>query len=114
MAEDQVLTRSAYGAAIGGGVVLWLLTAVITGRGEAWDSAGYWTVSYPAAILLAGALGYWAPTRAWHWGLAVMLAITAADFTMLPLGLILFAILSLPAVGLAVLGAKIRKHQVPA
>lgn len=120
MAEDHVLTRSAYGAAIGGGAALWLLTAAVSGRGEAWDTAGYWTVTYPAAILLAGGLGYWAPTRAWRWGLSVMLAqavvlaITAADFSMLPLGLILFAILSLPAIGLAVIGAKIRKRQIPA
>jgi hypothetical protein len=104
----------AYAGAIGGGALLWLVTIGISGKTEAWDSSLYWTVAYPLAIALAGGLGYWAPEKPWRWGMAVMLAqavalaVASSDFGLLPLGLILFSVLALPAVGLARLMAKIR------
>ena len=104
-----------YLIAILGGAALWLLTSLISGRAEAWDAPMYWTVTYPLAILLAGVLGYRAPRRAWRWGLAVMLVqapvmmlTSGGSMSLLPLGLALFAILSLPAIAAATLGAKIR------
>jgi len=85
--------------------VLWLLTALISGRAEAWDAPMYWTVTYPLAILLAGVLGYRAPRRAWRWGLLVMLVqapvlllTSGSSLNLLPLGLVLFAILALPPI----------------
>lgn len=107
-------TRSAYAAAVGGGAILWVGAMVFGGRTEAWDSPFYWTVSYPLAITLAGVLGYRFPDRPWRWALAVMLAqavvlaMTASGFGMLPLGLILFAILALPGIALARIAAGIR------
>jgi hypothetical protein len=104
----------AYTAAIVGGAVLWLVTTGVTGNREAWDSSVYWAVAYPLAIGLAGGLGYWVPEKPWRWGLAamlaqaVMLALAGSDFSLLPLGLILFSILALPAIGLAWLMARIR------
>jgi hypothetical protein len=104
----------AYLVAIGGGAVLWLATAQISGRREAWDSSLYWTIAYPLAVCLAGALGYWVPERPWRWGLAVMLfqavvlAFSGSGFGLLPLGLILFGVLALPAIGLAQLAARFR------
>ena len=106
--------RWAYAAAIGGGAILWFATAGISGKAEAWDSSLYWTTAYPLAIGLAGGLGYWAPEKPWRWGLAVMLAqavvlvVAGSDFGLLPLGLILFSVLALPAVGLAVFMARVR------
>jgi hypothetical protein len=104
-----------YLIAIIGGISLWLLTSLISGRAEAWDAPMYWTVTYPLAILLAGVLGYRAPRRAWRWGLAVMLVqapvlllTSGGSMGLLPLGLALFAILALPAVAAATFGAKIR------
>jgi hypothetical protein len=71
-------------------------------------------VTYPLAILRA-CLGYRAPRRAWRWGLVVMLVqapvmmlTSGGSMSLLPLGLALFAILSLPAVAAATFGAKIR------
>jgi hypothetical protein len=65
--------------------------------------------------MLAGVLGYRAPGRAWRWGLAVMLVqapvlllTSGGSMSLLPLGLALFAILSLPAIAAATFGAKIR------
>ena len=103
-----------YAFAIGGGALLWLATSALSGRNEAWDSSLYWSGAYPLSILLAGALGYAFAQRPWRWGLAVMLAqaatlaLTSGDFSLLPLGLILFGILALPAVGVAQLAARIR------
>ena len=104
-----------YLIAILGGASLWLLTSLISGRAEAWDAPMYWTVTYPLAILLAGVLGYRAPRRAWRWGLLVMLVqapvlmlTSGSSMSLLPLGLALFAVLSLPAIAAATFGAKIR------
>jgi hypothetical protein len=107
----------AYLAAAVGGALLWLAAALAGGKTEAWDSSLYWVVAYPAAIVLAAVLGYWAPHRAWRWGLtimlvqAVVLTLSAADFTLLPLGLILFAILALPPIGAAGLAARISRRR---
>lgn len=112
-ATNDKATR-AYAASIGGGAILWLVTSAISGRMEAWDASLYWTAAYPLSIGLAGCLGYWAPEKPWRWGLAVMLAqavalaMAGSDFSLLPLGLILFSVLALPAIGLAHFTAKIR------
>ena len=106
--------QRAYAAAIAGGAGLWLATAVISGRTEAWDSSLYWMVAYPLSIVLAAILGYRSPARPWRWGLAVMLpqavalAVAGSDFSLLPLGLLLFSVLALPAVGLARVMAGLR------
>lgn len=105
---------SAYAAAIAGGALLWLATAGVSGKVEAWDSSLYWAATYPLAIGLAGYLGYRAPERPWRWGLTVMLTqaivlvVRGSDLSLLPLGLALFSILALPAIGLAQLMARIR------
>ena len=110
-------TKVAYSIAIAGGAVLWLLTMALGGRTEAWDSPLYWTLGYPLAILIGGMLGYQVPEKPWRWGLAVMLvqavvlALTASGFGLLPLGLVLFGILALPPIWAASLGARIRLRQ---
>jgi hypothetical protein len=107
-------TTIAYTTAIVGGAILWLATAAISGRGEAWDSSLYWMGAYPLAVALAGALGFWVPEKPWRWGLAVMLVqavlltFSGSDFSLLPLGLILFAILALPAIAVASRAASFR------
>jgi hypothetical protein len=110
-------SRVAYSVAIAGGALLWLLTMALSGRTEAWDSTLYWSLAYPLAIVLAGVLGYRVPEKPWRWGLAVMLvqavvlALTASGFGLLPLGLIMFAILALPPIGSAALAARIRMRR---
>ena len=103
--------RRAYAFAIGGGALLWLAAMAASGRREAWDSGLYWVGAYPLSVLLAAWLGYEFPRKAWRWGLAIMLAqavtlaVTALDFSMLPFGLIVFSILSLPLMAAATIGA---------
>lgn len=61
-----------------------------------------------------GRFGYWIPEKPWRWGLAVMLVqalvliTSGSDFGLLPLGLIVFLILALPAVGFAAFMVKFR------
>lgn len=104
--------KRAYAFSIVGGVLLWLGAMAASGKREAWDSGLYWVVAYPLAILFAGWLGYEFPDRPWRWALAIMLAqavtlaLTAASLGLLPLGLVVFAILSLPLMAAAMLGAR--------
>lgn len=100
-----------------GGALLWLITMAVTGRNEAWDSPVYWTVTYPLCIALAGFLAYQQPVRPWRWALAIMLvqpvtmALTSgSSFGLLPLGLVVFAILALPAMLAARVGASLRQR----
>ena len=75
---------------------------MLSGRREAWDSGLYWTLAYPLGLVIAGVLAHLGPERSWRWGLALMwaqaatLTLTAADFSLLPLGLILFGVLAVP------------------
>ena len=106
-----------YAVAAVGGAALWLGVTAVSERREAWDSSLYWTVAYPACLLLAGVLGYLAPSRPWRWALAVMLVqpvvmILTSDgsFALLPIGLLLFGILALPAMLTAWAGAWMRRR----
>lgn len=97
---------------IAAGAALWLLAHLLTGRREAWDSTWYWIVFYPAAIVAAAAIGHRFPQRPWRWALLVFLgqflaqrAIDREFGSLWPLGLVLFAVMSLPAVLVATLAA---------
>jgi hypothetical protein len=65
----------------------------------------------PAACLLSFALGLVEPARSWRWGVApfagqfLSLLVMEGVGNLLPLGVIVFAILSIPAVITARLGA---------
>lgn len=93
---------------------MWVVTTVVSGRNEAWDSPLYWAVAYPLALASSFSLGYFAPERPWRWALTLMLVqpvvmvLMTGGGSMLPLGLALFAILALPGVWLARLGARRR------
>ena len=97
-----------------GGLALWITTTLLGGRAEPWDSGWYWTISYPLSLIGAAVLGYVFPSRPWRWALvlvysqALVLAASGSGFGLLPPGLVLLAILCLPAIGLAKLGARVR------
>ena len=101
--------------ALAAGAALWLGTAALSGRREAWDSPLYWSAAYPLCIALAALLAYVAPGRPARWAFAIMLVqplamalASGVDFGLLPLGLMLFAFLALPAVLAARLVARLR------
>lgn len=97
------------------GVVLWIAASIASGRREAWDADFYWIVAYPVALALAVLLALLFPQRPWRWALALFLfqfvgmAIRNGEIGNLwPLGLIVFAVLSVPAMLLAQLTAWLR------
>jgi len=109
-------TRLAYAAAMIGGVLLWMVTAAVSGRMEAWDAPLYWKAAYPLGIALAGFLGYWVPEKAWRWGLALMLVqgvmpvLGGAGLGLFPLALVMLGVLALPPMAAALLGSRIRRR----
>lgn len=96
------------------GLIFWSAAAVASGRREPWDSDAYWTLYLPLAVLLAFGLGMLFPERPWRWALAIMLAqapvmlVGGSGLGLLPLGVILLLVLSLPAILAAWLGAGVR------
>src|SRR5262245_54261929 len=106
-----------YSVALGAGAAVWLATAWLGGRAEAWDSPLYWSAAYPICLALAGVPGYLEPARPWRWALALMLVqpvvmilTTHGSFGLLPLGLILFGALALPPALSARVGAGLRRR----
>lgn len=112
---DKDFSRPAYVIALVSSLALWTATSALSGRREPWDWAGYWTISYPIALLLAGALGSLFPQRPWRWALVVIFSqlivmlVGGSGLGLLPLGLILLGVLSLPAIVAAKLGARLRR-----
>lgn len=112
-------TAAAFTLSLFGGLLLWTLTAVIGHRREPWDAAAYWTIAYPLAILFSAMLGAFYPLKPWRWAatiifsqLVVMIA-GGSDFSLLPLGLVLLALLALPAIAAASFAAWLRTGLLP-
>lgn len=119
MGKTPALSASVLPVAIAAvaGVVLWIAASVMSGKREAWDADIYWTVAYPVALALCGLLGIVWPRKPWRWALALFLfqfvgmAVRNGELGGLwPLGLILLAVLSLPGMLVAQLGARFRSR----
>lgn len=99
------------------GIVAWEAVVPAGSRREAWDLPVYWQIAYPVMLVGSFALGWFAPERPWRWGLLVglgqgiwtlgKLTLKSGVPSLWPLGLVMFAILSLPCVALAHLGARL-------
>ena len=95
------------------GAALWLAASFLGGRREAWDSAAYWALAFPLALLASAVLGYRFPVRPWRWPAAIFLGRfvglclrNGEVGSRWPLGLAAFALLGLPGVLLARLAAR--------
>jgi len=104
-----------YAIAAIAGVALWIGASVISGKREPWDAAIYWTTAYPIAIALSGLLGFVYPQATWRWPLALFLfqfvgmVIRNGELGGLwPLGMVMFAVLSIPGILFARLAAWLR------
>ena len=85
------------------GLAYWAAVSGMTGGGEPWDAAAYWTLVYPGALLLSAILGFAMPVRAWLWGpiavfaqVPVVIAVAGAGPLLLA-GVLYAAALSIPA-----------------
>jgi hypothetical protein len=92
-------------------VIFWYVAAVGYGVKEPWDSYGYF-VTYPASLGLSALTGYYAPGSPWRWGLIVTFAqlpvMMMLEPTVGPLigaGILILAVLSLPAVAATAAGS---------
>lgn len=115
---NQPNTAIAYVIAAAAGMALWFAGAEVSGRREAWDSGIYWAIFYPAAVLVAGVLGYLFPDRPWRWAVTLFAAQFAAMVlrdgelgNLFPLGLVAFGVLALPAIGVAAVGSRMKKRE---
>ena len=111
--------KLAYAVAAVAGIALWIGASFLSGRREAWDAPAYWSAAYPVSLALCGLLGILWPQKPWRWALALFLgqfagmAIRNGEVgSLAPLGLILFAVLSLPGMLVAQLGARFRARLV--
>ncbi len=96
--------------AFGAGV--WILIMKVSGeKHEAWDSSLYFSAGIPMMCVISLLFGYLKPERAWRWGVmpivgqCLWLLISQRIGNMLPLGLIFFAILTIPGIIAAHIGA---------
>ena len=101
-------------AALLGGGLIWAFVAQAAGKREAWDSPLYFTVAIPATCALAMALAFLAPAKPWRWGLLPMagqflwMLLTQGAGNLLPLGVIVFGVFSIPSIIAACIVASIR------
>ena len=91
--------------------LVWIVISVVSGSREAWDSSWYFSVGYPLICVVSLTLGYFAPIQTWRWGVApfvgqfVWMLISQGVGNLMPLGIIVFGVMSLPAVIAAKVGA---------
>lgn len=65
-------TRTASWLAVAAGVALEVCISALSSAPEAWDSAAYWSVGLPAAVVACGVLGYAAPANSNRYGFLLM------------------------------------------
>ena len=103
--------RHLYWLLAGVGVAVWLLPWLLLGRKEAWDHWSYFLVSIPLMTCVAAYAGYRARARAWRWPLTLILAQFVAALlpgglgNLFPLGIMVLAVLGVPMVIAASVGA---------
>lgn len=102
------------------GFAMWMTASIASGKKEPWDAPMYWSVLYPAAIVLCAALGWFRPERFWLWPLVLFeaqlfgaMARSGEVGNLWPLAMMLFGVLSVPGVAAAWLAAWIRRRIRP-
>ena len=103
--------------AAGAGAAIWIVIAAATGRREAWDSGAYFALGIPAVCLVSMALAYARPRSPWRWGILPMagqlawMLLAHGPGNLLPLGIVAFAILSIPSLVAARAAAAWARHR---
>jgi hypothetical protein len=100
-----------YGLALVTGILVWAAVSNATGRREAWDSQWYFLVSIPVVCIVSAVLGFVEPRRAWRWGVVPLVGqfswmlFTQGPGNLLPRGVVMFGVLSVPSIITARIGA---------
>ncbi|MBI5211556.1 MAG: hypothetical protein HY927_16425 [Elusimicrobia bacterium] len=107
------------GLSAAAGVAVWVGICALAHRREAWDSGLYFKFGIPLLTLVTFLAGFLEPDRPWRWGAAVAAAQIAVAFVknptggLLPLGVILFGVLAVPAILTAYVGAFLARRLRP-
>ena len=100
-----------YGVALVAGTVVWVVVSEASGRKEAWDSQWYFLISIPVVCVVSAVLGFIEPSKPWRWGVAPLagqfswMLLTQGPGNLLPLGVVVFGVLSVPSIMTARIGA---------
>ncbi|HSQ51130.1 MAG TPA: hypothetical protein VLL94_07660 [Nitrospiraceae bacterium] len=100
-----------YGLAVAPGILMWVVVSTASGRREAWDSQWYFIISVPIVCVVSALLDFIQPSRSWRWGVAPLVGqfswmlLTQGPGNLLPLGVIVFGVLSVPSIITAQVGA---------
>jgi hypothetical protein len=98
------------------GAAIWILIALASGRKEAWDSGLYFSVGIPVVCLISLAFAFLEPNRSWRWGVLplvgqfVWMLLSQGPGNLLPLGVVVFGVFSVPSIIAAWIGAFIAKR----
>ncbi|HSA87157.1 MAG TPA: hypothetical protein VLE46_13315 [Nitrospira sp.] len=98
------------------GALTWGTISTISSRREAWDSSLYFSVGMPVICAMSAILGFIEPQKVWRWGLVPLVGqflwmlCTQGPGNLLPLGIIVFGLLSVPSIITAKIGAFIRRR----
>jgi len=93
------------------GAAVWIILSKVSHRREAWDSELYFLIGIPVVCVVAACLAYIEPERSWRWAVtpfaaqAIWMVVSQGLGNMFPLGLVVFFVLSIPALLAASLGA---------
>ena len=93
------------------GVLTWITVSAASGRTEAWDSGLYFSVGLPVVCIVSMAQGFFESRRPWRWGVAPLagqflwMLLSQGPGNLLPLGIVMFGVLSVPSVVAARIGA---------
>jgi hypothetical protein len=99
------------------GAAIWIGIMLVSGRVEAWDSALYFSVGIPAVCLVSLTFALFEPARWWRWGVLplfgqfVWMLLSQGPGNLLPLGIVVFAVLSIPSLIAAGIGAFIARRR---
>jgi len=105
-----------YLVAIVAGAAIWIFVALATGRSEAWDSGLYFSVGIPAVCVVSMALAFVEPEASWRWGVLPLVGqflwmlFSQGLGNLLPLGIVVFVVLSVPSIIAARIGASIARR----
>ncbi|MGQ0666959.1 MAG: hypothetical protein ACT4O4_07995 [Nitrospiraceae bacterium] len=100
-----------YGLAVVIGIAVWIGISTVSGRREAWDSESYFIIGVPVVCVASAVLGFLEPSRPWRWGVAPLVGqfswmlLTQGPGNLLPLGMVVFGVLSVPSIITAWIGA---------